>query len=345
MTNKYLVTWANGFVWSKLVEKLVEEWKEVVAVDLKFDNIKEELLDKIKTKVCNILDIAKLEEITKKEWITHIYHLAAKVTYDQSEERSMYDTNVNWTRNIMHLAKKYKDQIVRVLNVSSTSVMWTQHISLLRNDEPWRISEDTGYIDSHISDFSYPITKYTAEELAKREAKLNWIDLVTIRPSTVVWGWDVSMSSQWWAVEYVDKQKIPLSLPGKLTVVEVSDLVEGMILAMDKWKNWEEYILTDIDTTILDIAKLIRKELWKFPYVLKIPYFLFRLIESPLVFLEKISKNKHKIRLLRDLLWICTRSRLFDWSKAKNKLWWTPKWNLKDAIKDAVKYYKSQKQV
>ena len=128
---KILVTGADGFIGSHLVEELVNQGHEVKAFCLYnsfntwgwIDNFSKELLDQIEVFTGDIRDPNGVR--TAMQGCDIVYHLAALIAipYSYHSPDSYVDTNVKGTLNILQAARDF--QVGRVLVTSTSEVYGT----------------------------------------------------------------------------------------------------------------------------------------------------------------------------------------------------------------------------
>ena len=129
--NKILVTGADGFIGSHLVEKLVNSGADVKAFVFYnsfnswgwLDSLPKELLSKIEIFVGDIRDPNGVREAMKG--VDIVYHLAALIAipFSYHSPDSYIDTNVKGTLNIIQAARD--NQVSRVLVTSTSEVYGT----------------------------------------------------------------------------------------------------------------------------------------------------------------------------------------------------------------------------
>jgi nucleoside-diphosphate-sugar epimerase len=112
----------------------------------------------------------------------------------------------------------------------------------------------------------------------------------------------------------------------------VKDLVQAMLLASHKEKAiGETYIIAgDENKTQKELLEMSSKELKVEPPNKKIPSLLLKLM---LKFSNKAEFGDEHLDLLAS-------NRIFNISKAKNDLGYSPKMKLKDGIKEMVEYFR-----
>lgn len=331
-----LVTWANWFLWSNLTKKLVEKWINVVALDLEFNNpiIKNQEWN-IKYEVADLLDKKLLEWVFNRNNISRIYHCVWSVSYDDSQKNDLYKINQELSKSILDIINEMWILIERIIYVGSTASYFTQPVKCFWKNQfnpeserkPHKYSEQMFYWNSKLQ---------WINEVKKFIDK--WMDIVIANPSTITWKGDIYKKSQWGVIDFIENQRSNIVMPGRLSTVDVEDLVDGLILAMEKWKIGEEYIFSDIHTSIKEISELLRIKLWKKDNLLELPFWTYYPLEYflTLSWLFNIFPKEYK-----NLLYIFYTSRLFDSSKTRQSIWWKPTKTLDKSLQEALSYYKS----
>ena len=137
---KYLVTGADGFIGSHLVEKLVTIGHDVRAMVFYnsfgsngwLDNINKDIIDSIDIVSADIRD----SELTKSlvEGCTHVIHLAAmmSIPYSYKAPRTFVETNVMGTLNILMASR---DLNIKKTIITSTSEVYGTAQSVPMSEE------------------------------------------------------------------------------------------------------------------------------------------------------------------------------------------------------------------
>src|SRR5699024_916337 len=131
MSNKVLVTGADGFIGSHLTEELVKKGKKVKAFVYYnsfnswgwLDSLSEDVLNQIEIFQGDVRDPFGVKEAMKDCDI--VYHLAALIAipYSYHSPATYVDTNVNGTLNIVQAAKELG--IKKVVHTSTSEVYGT----------------------------------------------------------------------------------------------------------------------------------------------------------------------------------------------------------------------------
>lgn len=178
-----LVTGCFGMIGSRLCERLLEQKKRVIGIDILFGKkIKQHAFsDSIDNKLfkyykASILNRKKLEKIVEKQRIEKIVHLAAKAIIGMGEEKpeEYFQVNVLGTLNMLELAKKAK---AKQFVFSSSSNVYGLNKTPFTEEQA---------IKNPVS--IYAITKRAGELLCQTYSKNYGINTTVLRLSTVYGG-------------------------------------------------------------------------------------------------------------------------------------------------------------
>lgn len=116
---KILITGANGFVGSHIVEELVSNGHNVVAIVRKSSNLKWIKNQPVKFEYCSLDDEEQLSGIISSvDVIVHCAGIVRALNWDE-----YYNTNVIATKTLVKLATKHKDNIKKFIYISSQAAM------------------------------------------------------------------------------------------------------------------------------------------------------------------------------------------------------------------------------
>ncbi|GAA1137078.1 NAD-dependent 4,6-dehydratase LegB [Kribbella jejuensis] len=173
---RVLVTGADGFIGSHLVERLLDEGAEVRALCVYNSNGSFGWLDDqhlrgpttIERRLGDIRDARLIRELVSG--VDIVFHLAALIAIPYSYEApaSYVETNVLGTMNVLDAARDCDD--VRVVNTSTSEVYGT----------PESVPIDVGH-RLHAQS-PYAATKIAADQLCQSYACAFGLDVVTLRP-------------------------------------------------------------------------------------------------------------------------------------------------------------------
>ncbi len=162
-----------------------------------------------------------------------VFHCAAQVSIVQRVTPSLVSGNVVGTKNVIEAVRAAK--VGRLVHCSTVNAVG---MSVDGNpvDEraPWNF-------DALGLTGGYGTTKRQAEELV-RGAVSEGLDAVIVNPSYMLGPYDAKPSSGKLIVD-VARRKVPGLAPGMNNFVDVRDVARGMLLAANKGRVGERYIL------------------------------------------------------------------------------------------------------
>jgi nucleoside-diphosphate-sugar epimerase len=229
---KYFVTGATGFLGEHLVKRLIKAGNEVIVL-ARNPNAVQNLPKEI---TLYKGDIGSVEHLKKgMDGVEKVFHMAALAKPWDKDKTAFHKINIEGTENVLKAA-----QAIGAQKVVLTSTAGVLGYSV--NGE--QIDEQRAYDFPLATD--YEKTKRESELLAKSFASENF--QVSIVNPTRVYGPGVLSQSNSTTKMIVQFSKgkwriVPGNGEGVGNYVFVEDVVEGHILAMEKGRNGERYIL------------------------------------------------------------------------------------------------------
>ncbi len=141
---KILITGANGFVGSHLIEYVLENHPDyIVCAMLRahtsgMDNVNHIKSDRIKWVECDLTDIHSVENLFKEATFEKVFHLAAQsfVPASYTSPTQTVNVNINGTINLLEAVRKHDKEAVVVV-VSSSEVYGHQTKPPTKETEPF----------------------------------------------------------------------------------------------------------------------------------------------------------------------------------------------------------------
>ncbi len=318
-----VVTGANGFVGSHLVDLLLEKNYKVRCITRKTSN-----LQWLKDKNVEIFDcgLQNKEGIRKAfQDVNFIFHIAGVVKSKTHE--GYFKGNVDTTRSLLEIAVEFKSTLKRFVIMSSQTVGGPS-----KNEKP--VKED---------DPPNPITTYGRSKLAEEELAREYMKQipVTIIRAPAVFGerdteifiFFQTFNKGLFTTIGFDRKLISL--------LHVSDLVRGILLAAENPAGAGKiyYITSERFYTWEEIGDITKKIMKKRPIHIKVPHFIVYSIASIAQFLALFSSkpatlNIEKARDLTRHAWICSPD------KSINELGYHQEITLEEGIRRTVTWYK-----
>jgi len=323
---KVFVTGASGMVGANLVKRLVQDIEDVTV--LLRTTSSHPFLDNLKVKKV-YGDLFDFDSVKKgMKGCDYVYHLAGFISYNKKDKKKMFDVNVLGTRNAMKAALDLN--IKKVVHASSTAAIG---ISDSKRDV---LNEEIEF-KKRLKNIGYMYSKKLAEDEVIKTHKKG-LNVCMVNPSTIIGAGDEKMNSGS-VFKNIKNNRMKVAPPGGNSIVAVSDVVDGLILAMKKGRSGQKYILNTQNIEYIDMFNAIAKEVGS----KKIKQKLTNLSYYPLILIatlmEKINNNS---KLTSEVLFFSFRYRYFDSSKAKKELGWVPKQDLNVAVKEAMDFYEKR---
>ena len=238
-----LVTGATGFIGGNLARELWRRGDEVRALVRPNSNkLAIEGTGIIRVEG-DILDRASVKRAV--EGCEAVFHVAAAYTFWSKDPAEVFRTNVEGTVNVLEAAQE-----ARVSRTVYTSTVGT--IGIPKDDLG---TEDTA-IDPKSIHGHYKGSKFQAERKAMAIAA-DGMQLVVVNPTAPVGPWDVKPTPTGKIVLDFLRRKIPAYLKTGMNLVDVADVVEGHILALEKGKSSERYILGNRNVSLKEIFEIL----------------------------------------------------------------------------------------
>ncbi|MGZ5968095.1 MAG: NAD-dependent epimerase/dehydratase family protein, partial [Polyangiales bacterium] len=243
---KALVTGASGFIGSRLVRQLVERG----------DDVKVLLRPTASRAGLKGLPVEIAEgDITIGHTVyralagcDRLYHVAAVYKMWDPDPAKIMEPSIRGTTEVLEAVRRRGNQIRKVVVTSSVA-------AVASNDRPEPLDETAEWnlADSEL----YIVAKRRAEEIALAAKDL---PIVVVNPSGVFGPGDAKPTPSGYLIVRYLNWKGPIAFPGSpsgMSVVDVDDVAQGHILAMEKGRIGERYILSGDNTTITKMVETL----------------------------------------------------------------------------------------
>jgi dihydroflavonol-4-reductase len=232
-----LVTGATGYLGVDLVHALRAQGREVRALarsDAGAARLEGSGAEVVRGDVTDRDSLA-----TALEGVTRVFHMAGVVGHRARDEERLRRVNVDGSRNVLEACRSAG--VERVVYTSSVAAMGPAASPGHPRDEgAWMLDGDDGR-----PDFRYARTKAAGEQHAL-QAAADGLDVVVVNPGFVIGPGDVHRVSAWAVEEYL-RGNLRFTIDGGLSYVDGRDVVAGHLLAEERGRSGERYILTNDD--------------------------------------------------------------------------------------------------
>lgn len=225
---KTLLTGGTGFIGSKVALKLLErgdDLKLLVRESSKPAGFNGRDFEKAKG---DVLDRRSLRRAMKG--VDKVFHVAG-CTDLRANPRQLFDVNVTGTKNVLGEA----------MNAGVERAVHTSSVAAVGSAEPGSTVDEANLFTIGHLGMPYVNSKREGEIEALRLAAQG-LPLVVVNPALVLGRGDLSIGSTY-LVRMFLKRQIPALIDGGQNVVDVDDVAAGHLLADEKGKIGERYIL------------------------------------------------------------------------------------------------------
>lgn len=269
---KIAITGASGRIGNALVRKLLEAGHELrVLVRRENKSLAGLPLQRVQG---DVLDSAALAELAQGCEV--LFHLAALISIQGGMDGLVRRTNVEGTRKVLEIS--LQEGVRRVVYFSTFHVF-----SEFPADEP--LDETRPLAFRHR--MAYTQTKAEALDFALRFSRENNLEVVALCPTGVLGPFDYAPSLSGQMLLDFYRKKIPMLVPGGVDWVDVRDVADAALAAIQKGRSGEAYILSDRYASVAELAQLIGNITGKPVPKYLVPNWLLR---AGLPFVEAYSK-------------------------------------------------------
>ena len=320
-----LVTGATGFVGSHVVAKLLERGEKVRILVRPTSSRKN--LEGVRAEVAlgDLADGASLRRAVSG--CAQVYHLAADYRLWAADVQLLYESNVAGTRNLLTASEEAG--IERMVYTSTVGTLgFTPDGTPADEETPVGLDDMIGH---------YKRSKFLAEAEVRAAAKRGF-PVVIVNPSTPVGSRDIKPTPTGQMIVDFLRDRMPAYVDTGLNLVDVEDVAEGHLLAMEKGRPGERYILGNQNLSLREILELLGRISGRPAPRMKIPR------KAALVLAAFSTGISHFTRRPPRIPWEAVRmtrkKMFFDSSKAVRELG-LPQRPVEQALAKAVEWFRS----
>ncbi|GAB4329470.1 MAG: NAD-dependent epimerase/dehydratase family protein [Bacteroidales bacterium] len=235
------VTGASGHIGNVLVSRLVSLGFRVrVLIHKSTDNLGLSKLEVVNGSVNNPEDLERLVNGCRA-----VFHLAGLITIDNRHREETDMVNIAGTENMLKACRTAGQ--VRLIHFSSIHALQPSSTGEeLNEDSPLALE----------SRLSYERSKAVAD-LQVRQSIDRGQDAVILYPTAVIGPGDFKPSLFGRAIQGIAQKRLPAIVPGGYNFVDVRDVVEASVVAMETARPGRRYILSGHFATLQEVAELI----------------------------------------------------------------------------------------
>ena len=258
-----LVTGASGFVGANVARVLLERGRDVRVLVRPTSDRRN--LDGLDVEIAEG-DLRDAEAVASAvAGCDEVYHVAAEYTFWSASPETVFESNVVGTTNVMEACLKHG--VSRVVYTSTVGTIG------LGGDAPPSVprDEESPPAKGQFSGSTYKRSKLEAE-LAASGFVARGLPLVIVNPSTPVGPWDRKPTPTGKIIVDFMRGAMPAFLETGLNIVHVRDVAMGHVLAAEKGRIGQRYILGNQDMSLAQILATVARLTGRKAPRVKIPY-------------------------------------------------------------------------
>lgn len=316
------VTGAAGHIGNVLIHKLLARGETIKALCLPGEDANHIELPGVEIIRGDITDRELIYSLIEKDMM--VYHLASIIDIDSKVNEKIYNVNVKGTINIVDAC----------IDKGAEKLLYTSTVHIIDPVKGVRLSEPENFEDRGLVG-SYAKTKAMATKYVT-DACDRGLKASIVYPSGVIGPFDYKVSEIGQVIlDYMNK-KLLAYVKGGYNFVDVRDVAEGIISAMEKGKNKEGYLLSGVSVTLKEMLEALNQRLERKKLPPKIALWFLNSV-------AKISDLYYRIRKKKPVfsaysLYTLNSNSDFDNSKAKQELNFHVRSYI-DSLTDAVDWF------
>jgi dihydroflavonol-4-reductase len=319
-----VVTGATGHIGNVLIRGLLAKGNTVKVIIPPTEDTKP--LDGLKVDIVrgNVCEIDSLKPIFNKDDI--VFHLAGMISIVPGKKKLLHQVNVLGTRNVVEAC----------MSKGVKRLVYTSSIHAVREPPHGTIIDETSPYDpvSVLGDYAKSKALGTLEVMKGMKQGL---DAVIVCPTGVIGPFDYRVSDMGQLIINYMKKDLKAYLGGSYDYADVRDVANGLILALEKGRSGESYILSGQQITLRDYLLTIEDITGIKAPSYRIPTWLARTVGTLAIPYYWITKRRPIFTVYSaDVL---ASNSLVSSDKARHELGYTTR-SINESISDAIDWFK-----
>ena len=254
-----------------------------------------------------------------------VYHVAADYRLWAPDPQALYRTNVEGTRNVLTAAAE----------AGAERIVYTSTVGALGIPSDGSPGTETTPVSLEHMVGPYKRSKYLAERVAD-ELALGGAPVVIVNPSAPVGPWDVKPTPTGKMIVDFLRGKMFAYLSTGLNLVHVRDVARGHLLAAERGKPGEKYILGNRNYALVEIFRILSRITGLPAPKLRVPYSVAWLGAAAMEGWARLRGTAPPVHLTA--VRMAAKRMFFSSDKALRELG-LPQTPVEDALREAVEWF------
>ncbi len=256
-----------------------------------------------------------------------VFHVAADYRLWSKDSRAMYETNVDGVRNMLIAAQTAG--VDRVVYTSTVGCIGVPERGVGNENQPCSLDRMAG---------DYKRSKFLGEQVALEFARRGF-PVVIVNPTAPMGDHDFKPTPTGQIVVDFLRGAMPAFIDTGLNVVSVKDVAIGQLLACEKGRPGERYILGSENLTLRKILQDLAEISGRKAPTVELPYFVAWMAGAAGTALAEITGTPPRVpleavRMAKQKVWV-------SHEKATKELGYAPR-PAHEALVDAVNWFESK---
>ena len=331
----YLLTGAAGFLGSSVCHQLLERGDKVRAFVLPGDKSVKYIPKEIELCEGDLCDPAAVDRFftipAGMEFI--VIHCASMVTVNPDFNQKLVDVNVGGTQNIIDACLNHPE-CKKLVYVSSTG-------AIPEAPKGQKIREVNEFDPDKVVGW-YSRTKAIASQNVLDAVRQRGLNACIVHPSGILGPNDYAVGEVTKTIIQIVNGEMPIGIQGSFNLCDVRDLAYGCIMAADKGRKGECYILGNEEVTLKEMCQMLQNDLGCKPINFYLPLGIADFIAKRM---EKKAKKTGKQPMMTSFsVYNLARNNTFDYSKAKKELGYKTR-PYSETLHDEAQWLKQEKKI
>jgi dihydroflavonol-4-reductase len=254
-----------------------------------------------------------------------VYHVAADYRLWTPDPTGLYRTNVDGTRVVLEVAGEAG--VSRVVHTSSVAAL-----GVSPDGRP--ATEDTPVsLDDMVS--HYERSKFLAEQLVLDFARRG-LPVIVVNPAAPLGPWDVRPTPTGQMIVDFMRGRVIATVDTGLNAVHVRDVARGHLLAAERGKPGERYILGHQNLALTELFGILAELTGRRPPRLHVPYAMAWLGAACFEGLSRVTRRPPAVPLAA--VRMARKRKYFSAARAVRELG-LPQTDVREALADAVAWF------
>jgi nucleoside-diphosphate-sugar epimerase len=257
---------------------------------------------------------------------TRVYHAAARISTVQGREQDLYDTNVLGTRHVLDAAR----------NAGVQRVVVTSSLGAVGQPKGRPCNEDDGF-NPYEHHLPYEESKAWVEHECLK-ACVEGLDVVIVVSTAVLGPYDYVPSRMGRVIKDYANGKLNAYIPGGFEFVGAGDLARGHVLAMERGRSGQRYIVSGQYLSVDDLMSMLQRITGVPKPKLRLPAAVMLGIAHVTTPMLVAFSPGTPLRFTPDAVRLLQMQRKASIEKARKELGYAPR-PIEDALRDAYAWF------